>query len=83
MAAKKRTAKAPGGKAVKATLHLSAEAARRIGVEAAMTGKSRSDVVEALVQAGLRRFVVQDRSGAHAPPCPADGPPPEAGGGAA
>jgi hypothetical protein len=77
MAAKKRTAKAPGPKAVKATHHLSVEASRRIGVEATMTGKSRSEVVEVLVMTGLRRFVVQDRGGAgpalHAPlPCPAE-----------
>ncbi len=47
---------------VKATIHLSAEAAKRLGVYAVMTGKSNSGVVEALIMEQLRRFVVSDRA---------------------
>jgi hypothetical protein len=47
---------------VKATIHISAEAARRLGVYAVMTGSTNSGVVESLIMEHLRRFVVSDRA---------------------
>lgn len=46
----------------KATLHLSAEACRRLGVFAVMTGSTNSGVVESLIMEHLRRFVISDRA---------------------
>lgn len=60
-----RTAKAPksqGAKPIKASLYLSAEAAKRLGIHSTMEGKSQSAIVEALIQEHLRRWVVQDRA---------------------
>lgn len=47
---------------VKATIHISAEAARRLGVYAVMTHSTNSGVVESLIMEQLRRFVVSDRA---------------------
>jgi hypothetical protein len=47
---------------VKATIHLSAEAAKRLGVYAVMVNQSNSGVVESLIMEHLRRFVVSDRA---------------------
>jgi len=48
---------------VKATIHLSVEADQRLSVHAAMLRMDRSEVMEALIQQHLKRFVVSDRSG--------------------
>ena len=65
--ARKRSTVKVGSKAasskVKATIHLSAEASQRLSVHAAMTGMDRSELVESLIVANLRRFVVSDRGG--------------------
>jgi hypothetical protein len=46
---------------VKSTIHLSAEASRRLDIHAAMTDSDRSALVEKLINEHLRRYVVQDR----------------------
>jgi len=64
-APRKRAAKAStreDASKAKCTLHLSPEAAKRIGITAVMTGQSLSGVVESLVMEHLRRFVVSDRA---------------------
>ena len=64
-ASRKRTAKASRVEdttKVKATIHLSVEAAKRLGVYAVMTNASNSGVVEALIMENLKRFVVSDRA---------------------
>ena len=57
-----KTAKPEDASKVKATIHLSVEAAKRLGVYAVMTHKSNSGVVEDLIIEHLRRFVVSDRA---------------------
>jgi hypothetical protein len=58
-----RTTSPLGGKRVKCTISLSAQASQRLGVHASMTGQDRSEVVEKLINENLRRFVVSDRGG--------------------
>ena len=49
---------------VKATIHLSVEADKRLSVHATMMDMDRSELIESLIQQHLRRFVVSDRGGA-------------------
>jgi hypothetical protein len=66
-ARKRPAAKAAGGQAdkkVKATIHLSAEADKRLSVHATMMEMDRSELVEFLVVTYLKRYVVSDRGGA-------------------
>lgn len=58
-----KTASGSSVSKVKATIHLSIEASQRLSVHAAMTGMDRSELVEALIQRHLRRYVVSDRGG--------------------
>jgi hypothetical protein len=48
---------------VKATLHLSAEADKRLSVHATMMEMDRSELVEFLIVTHLKRYVVSDRGG--------------------
>jgi hypothetical protein len=48
---------------VKATIHLSGEADKRLSVHATMMEMDRSELVELLIYQHLRRFVVSDRGG--------------------
>ena len=64
---KRVTAKPAGGQAtvkVKATIHLSGEADKRLSVHATMMEMDRSELVEKLINDHLRRYVVSDRGGA-------------------
>jgi hypothetical protein len=65
--ARKRTAaKAAAGQGaakVKATIHLSGEADKRLSVHATMMEMDRSELVEKLINDHLRRYVVSDRGG--------------------
>ena len=58
-----KAAARPAASKVKATIHLTAEASQRLSVHAAMLGLDRSELVEALVNKHLRRFVVSDSGG--------------------
>ena len=58
-----KTSQPSGGKRVKCTISLSAQASQRLGVHASMTGQDRSELVEKLINEHLRRFVVSDRGG--------------------
>ena len=63
---RRQGAKATGHQAagkVKATIHISAEADRKLSVHATMLGMDRSELVEELIQKHLRRFIVSDRGG--------------------
>ncbi len=51
------------GKAVKATIHLSVEADKRLSLHAMMMDMDRSELVEKLIHEHLRRYVVSDRGG--------------------
>jgi hypothetical protein len=56
---------APGK--IKTAVHLSPEAFRRLGIAGVMEGKSQGQIVEELILAGLRHYVVSvrgDRPGA-------------------
>jgi hypothetical protein len=46
---------------VKATIHLSIEADKRLSVHATMMDMDRSELVEKLINDHLRRYVVSDR----------------------
>ena len=46
----------------KVWFYLSPDAIRRLGVAASMEDSDRSAIVENLIQGGLKRWVVQDRS---------------------
>jgi hypothetical protein len=67
-----KTRKRPAPKAVtgqaavkvKATIHLSVEAVKRLSVHATMMEMDRSTLVEKLINDHLRRYVVSDRGGA-------------------
>lgn len=48
---------------VKATIHLSTEADKRLSVHATMMEMDRSELVEKLINDHLRRYVVSDRGG--------------------
>jgi hypothetical protein len=58
-----KVANPPAAMKVKATIHLSAEADKRLSVHATMMEMDRSELVESLIQHHLRRFVVSDRGG--------------------
>ncbi len=65
-ARKRLTAKAahpPAVMKVKATIHLSRDADKRLSVHATMMEMDRSELVESLINQHLRRFVVSDRGG--------------------
>ena len=53
----------PGAAKVKATIHLSGEADKRLSVHATMMEMDRSELVEKLINDHLRRYVVSDRGG--------------------
>jgi Ribbon-helix-helix protein, copG family len=57
--AKAATGPVPGK--VKATIHLSGEADKRLSVHATMMEMDRSELVESLIMQHLRRYVVSDR----------------------
>ena len=61
-AAAKATSIQTAGK-VKATIHLSGEADKRLSVHATMMEMDRSELVEKLINEHLRRYVVSDRGG--------------------
>ena len=46
----------------KLSVYLTPENARRLGIAAVMEGKSQSEIVDDLLAAALRRWVVQDRA---------------------
>jgi Ribbon-helix-helix protein, copG family len=48
---------------VKATIHLSSEADKRLSVHATMMEMDRSELVELLIVTHLKRYVVSDRGG--------------------
>ena len=63
---KRPAAKAASGQVaakVKATIHLSGEADKRLSVHATMLEMDRSELVEKLINDHLRRYVVSDRGG--------------------
>ena len=65
-ARKRPAAKAATGQVaakVKATIHLSSEADKRLSVHATMMDMDRSELVERLINEQLRRYVVSDRGG--------------------
>jgi hypothetical protein len=65
-ARKRPAAKAATGQVagkVKATIHLSGEADKRISIHATMMDMDRSELVELLVMQHLKRWVVSDRGG--------------------
>lgn len=54
---------------IKTAVHLSPEAFRRLGIAAVMEGRSQSDIVEQLIAAGLRHYVVSVRGDRSGPAC--------------
>ena len=61
---KRSAAKAATGQVagkVKATIHLSSEADKRLSIHATMLEMDRSELVEKLINETLRRYVVSDR----------------------
>ena len=46
---------------VKATIHISVEADKRLSVHATMMDMDRSELIEKLINENLRRYVVSDR----------------------
>jgi hypothetical protein len=58
-----KTAHVPAVIKVKATIHLSPDADKRLSVHATMMEMDRSELVESLINQHLRRFVVSDRGG--------------------
>jgi hypothetical protein len=65
-ARKRPAAKAATGQVaakVKATIHLSVEADKRLSVHSTMMEMDRSELVEKLINDHLRRYVVSDRGG--------------------
>ena len=54
---------ARGWPKVKATIHLSGEADKRLSVHATMMEMDRSELVEHLIVTHLKRYVVSDRGG--------------------
>lgn len=62
---KRASGKAASGQGtgkVKATIHISAEADRKLSIHATMLGMDRSELVEDLIHKQLKRFVVSDRA---------------------
>lgn len=51
----------PAEPKVKTAIVISADSMKRLGIQAVMTGKTQSELIEELIQANMRRFVVQDR----------------------
>ena len=65
-ARKRPAAKAATGQVaakVKATIHLSGDADKRLSVHATMMEMDRSELVEFLIVTHLKRYVVSDRGG--------------------
>jgi hypothetical protein len=63
-ARKRSAAKAASGQRatkVKVTLHLSAEADKRLSIHSTMLEMDRSELVNKLIDENLRRYVVSDR----------------------
>ena len=63
-ARKRSAAKAATGqvaKKVKATIHLSVEADKRLSIHATMMELDRSELIELLIETHLKRWVVSDR----------------------
>lgn len=61
---KRSAGKAAAGQAagkIKATIHLSVDADKRLSVHATMMEMDRSELVESLIVKHLRRYVVSDR----------------------
>jgi hypothetical protein len=61
---KRSAAKAASGQGaakVKATIHISPDADKRLSVHATMMEMDRSELVELLIQTHLKRYVVSDR----------------------
>lgn len=58
-----KVASIPAAAKVKATIHLSSEADKRLSVHATMMDMDRSELVEKLINDHLRRYVVADRGG--------------------
>ena len=58
-----QTNRRPAGRKVKRTITLSADASRRLDVHALGMALDVSQVVEQLVLANCRRYVLQDREG--------------------
>jgi hypothetical protein len=58
-----KTAGGQGVAKVKATIHLSGDADKRLSVHAAMMEMDRSELVEFLIVTHLKRYVVSDRGG--------------------
>jgi predicted transcriptional regulator len=56
-----KTATGQGAGKIKATLHLSPEADKRLSIHATMMEMDRSELAEKLINDHLRRFVVSDR----------------------
>jgi hypothetical protein len=59
-----KAATRPTASKVKATIHLSGEADKRLSVHATMMEMDRSELVELLIVQHLKRYVVSDRGGA-------------------
>ena len=58
-----KVASGQGTVKVKATIHLSSEADKRLSVHATMMEMDRSELVELLIIQHLKRWVVSDRGG--------------------
>jgi hypothetical protein len=58
-----KTPKIQAEKALKLSIYLTPESARRLGVTAACERSTQSAVIEALIREHLRRWVVADRRG--------------------
>jgi hypothetical protein len=58
-----KTASGQGAAKIKATIHLSGEADKRLSVHATMMEMDRSELVELLIVTHLKRYVVSDRGG--------------------
>jgi hypothetical protein len=56
-----KAATVPVAGKVKATIHLSGEADKRLSVHAVMMNMDRSELIEHLIHEHLRRYVVSDR----------------------
>jgi hypothetical protein len=63
---RRRTAKASPPRVepkTKTAVHLSSEAFRRLGIACVMEGRTQSELVESLIMAGLKHYVVSVRNG--------------------
>jgi hypothetical protein len=66
-----KTASGQGAVKVKATIHLSGEADKRLSVHATMMEMDRSELVEFLILTHLKRYVISDRGGETGTACDA------------